>query len=144
MARFGMGLQARDAGVRSKGRFQPRGDRAGTASHDADARNALAENDKGVSYGAISTGGSLHPGDILLPRWGQPGHCPTKPAADFDRGRGCAVDTTAQFKTMQEVITLLVFVGFSICYLREPITWNYAIGFALVAAGAFFIFRGPL
>jgi uncharacterized protein (DUF486 family) len=57
---------------------------------------------------------------------------------------GSAVYTTAQLKTTQEVITLLVFVGFSIFYLREPITWNYAIGFALVAAGAFFIFRAPL
>ena len=57
---------------------------------------------------------------------------------------GSAVYTTAQLKTMQEVITLLVFAGFSIFYLREPITWNYAIGFVLVATGAFFIFRGPL
>jgi uncharacterized protein (DUF486 family) len=57
---------------------------------------------------------------------------------------GSAVYTTAQLKTMQEVITLLVFAGFSIFYLREPITWNYAIGFALVATRAFFIFRGPL
>lgn len=54
------------------------------------------------------------------------------------------MEATAQLKTMQEVVTLLVFVGFSIFYLREPITWNYAIGFVLVAAGAFFIFRGPL
>ena len=57
---------------------------------------------------------------------------------------GSAVYTTAQLKTMQEVITLLVFAGFSIFYLKEPITWNYAIGFALIAAGAFFVFRGPL
>ena len=57
---------------------------------------------------------------------------------------GSAVYTTAQLKTIQEVITLLVFAGFSILYLREPMTWNYAIGFALVAAGAFFVFRGPL
>jgi hypothetical protein len=56
---------------------------------------------------------------------------------------GSAVYTTAQLKTMQEVITLLVFVGFSILYLREPMTWNYAIGFALIAGGAYFIFRGP-
>jgi uncharacterized protein (DUF486 family) len=42
---------------------------------------------------------------------------------------GSAVYTTAQLKTMQEVVTLLVFVGFSIFYLREPITSNYAIGF---------------
>ena len=57
---------------------------------------------------------------------------------------GSAVYTTAQLKTIQEVITLLVFAGFSILYLKEPMTWNYAIGFALVAAGAFFVFRGPL
>lgn len=57
---------------------------------------------------------------------------------------GSAVYTTAQLKTIQEIVTLLVFAGFSILYLKEPITWNYAIGFGLVAAGAFFIFRGPL
>jgi uncharacterized protein len=57
---------------------------------------------------------------------------------------GSAVYTTAQLKTMQEVITLVVFAGFSVLYLKEPITWNYAIGFALIAAGAFFVFRGPL
>jgi uncharacterized protein len=57
---------------------------------------------------------------------------------------GNAVYTTAQLKTVQEVVTLLVFAGFSILYLKEPMTWNYAIGFVLVAAGAYFIFRGPL
>ena len=54
---------------------------------------------------------------------------------------GSAVYTTAQLKTMQEVITLLVFAGFSILYLKEPMTWNYALGFALIAAGAFFVFQ---
>jgi uncharacterized protein (DUF486 family) len=34
--------------------------------------------------------------------------------------------------------------GFSVFYLREPITWNYGVGFALIAAGAFLVFRGPL
>src|SRR3954465_6328967 len=57
---------------------------------------------------------------------------------------GSAVYTTAQLKTIQEVITLLVFAGFSIVYLKEPLTWNYAVGFVLIAAGAFFVFRGPL
>jgi uncharacterized protein len=56
---------------------------------------------------------------------------------------GSAVYTTAQLKTMQEVITLIVFVGFSIFYLKEPMNWNYAIGFALIAAGAFFFFAAP-
>jgi len=57
---------------------------------------------------------------------------------------GSAVYTTAQLKTIQEVITLLVFAAFSVLYLKEPMTWNYAIVFVLVASGAFFIFRGPL
>lgn len=57
---------------------------------------------------------------------------------------GSAVYSTAQLKTMQEVITLVVFAGFSVLYLKEAITWNHAIGFAFIAAGAFFVFRGPL
>jgi uncharacterized protein (DUF486 family) len=65
-------------------------------------------------------------------------YCLAVPANRF----GSAVYTTAQLKTIQEVITLLVFAGFSVVYLKEPITWNYAIGFALIAAGAFFVFRG--
>jgi len=50
--------------------------------------------------------------------------------------------SAAELKTIQEVITLLVFAGFSVLYLREPLGWNHAVGFALIAAGAFFIFSG--
>ena len=57
---------------------------------------------------------------------------------------GSAVYATAQLKTIQEVITLLVFAVFSVLYLKEPFTWNYAIGFAFIAIGAYFIFAGPL
>jgi uncharacterized protein (DUF486 family) len=67
-------------------------------------------------------------------------YCMAVPANRF----GSAVDTTAPLKTIQEVITLVAFAGFPVFYLKEAITWNYAIGFALVAAGAFFVFRGPL
>jgi len=54
---------------------------------------------------------------------------------------GSAVYTAAQLKTMQEVITLIVFAGFSVLYLKEPLGWNHGLGFALIAAGAFFIFH---
>lgn len=54
---------------------------------------------------------------------------------------GHEVYTTAQLKTMQEVITLTVFVGFSVFYLNEPLTLNQGIGFALIAVGAFFVFK---
>jgi uncharacterized protein (DUF486 family) len=55
---------------------------------------------------------------------------------------GSSVYSAAELKTIQEVITLLVFAGFAILYLREPHGWNHAIGFALIACGAFFIFQG--
>jgi len=54
---------------------------------------------------------------------------------------GSAVYTTAELKTMQEVITLGVFAGFSAFYLNEPLGWNHAIGFTLIALGAFFVFQ---
>jgi uncharacterized protein (DUF486 family) len=49
--------------------------------------------------------------------------------------------TAAQLKTMQEVITLIVFAGFSVLYLKEPLGWKHGPGFALIAAGAFLIFH---
>jgi len=54
---------------------------------------------------------------------------------------GSAVYSAAELKTMQEVITLLVFAGFSVLYLKEPIGWNHLVGFGLISAGAFFIFQ---
>jgi hypothetical protein len=55
---------------------------------------------------------------------------------------GSSVYSAAQLKTMQEVITLMVFSGFSVFYLKESLSWNHLIGFCLIAAGAAFIFQG--
>lgn len=49
--------------------------------------------------------------------------------------------SAAELKTIQEVITLTVFAIFSVYYLREPLAWNHFVGFALIAAGAWFIFH---
>ncbi len=49
--------------------------------------------------------------------------------------------SAAELKTIQEVITLTVFAGFSVLYLKEPLAWNHVIGFTLIAAGAFFVFQ---
>jgi uncharacterized protein (DUF486 family) len=49
--------------------------------------------------------------------------------------------TAAQLKTIQEVITLLVFSVFSVVYLREELKWNYAVGFMMIIAAVFFIFK---
>ncbi len=56
---------------------------------------------------------------------------------------GHEIYSAAELKTMQEVITLVVFAVFSVTYLGENFTINQGIGFGLIAAGAFFIFRGP-
>ncbi len=55
---------------------------------------------------------------------------------------GHGVYSAAELKTMQEVITLAVFAVFSWLFLKEPLGWNHAVGFALIAAGAFFVFLG--
>lgn len=49
--------------------------------------------------------------------------------------------SAAELKTIQEVITLTVFAVFSVLYLKEPLGWNHALGFAFIALGAFFIFH---
>lgn len=54
---------------------------------------------------------------------------------------GATVYSPAQLKTMQEVITLIVFAGFSWLYLNQPLAWNHAVGFAFIALGAFFVFH---
>lgn len=57
---------------------------------------------------------------------------------------GHQVYSTAELKTIQEVITFAVFAVFSIYFLGEPITVNHWVGFALIALGAFFVFKAPL
>jgi uncharacterized protein len=49
--------------------------------------------------------------------------------------------STAQLKTIQEVITLVVFCFFSVLYLREEMKWNYILGFSLMIAAVFVVFR---
>ena len=54
---------------------------------------------------------------------------------------GHSVYSAAQLKTIQEVITLLVFSGFSILYLKEQFKWNYLIGFIFIILAVVFIFK---
>ena len=54
---------------------------------------------------------------------------------------GHEVYSAAQLKTMQEVITLIVFAGFSVLFLKESLGWNHLVGFTLIVAGAAFIFK---
>ncbi len=57
---------------------------------------------------------------------------------------GYGVYTAAELKTLQEVITLIIFAGFAVFWLGEKLTLNHLVGFGLIAAGAFFIFKGPI
>ncbi len=54
---------------------------------------------------------------------------------------GYGTFNAAQLKTIQEVITLSVFVIFSTLYLKEPLLWNHILGFVFIGLGAFFIFH---
>ncbi len=49
--------------------------------------------------------------------------------------------TAAQLKTIQEVITLVVFSVFSVVYLKEELKWNYLVGFLMIAGAVFFVFK---
>lgn len=79
---------------------------------------------------------------VILISWGLAliEYCLAVPANRY----GSYVYSAAQLKTVQEVITLSVFAVFSIVYLHQAFTWNHAIGFALIAGGAFFVFRAPI
>lgn len=75
---------------------------------------------------------------VILASWGIAfiEYCLAVPANRFGHG----VYSAAELKTIQEVITLLVFAVFSIVYLKEALTWQHGVGFALIAAGAAFVF----
>jgi hypothetical protein len=49
--------------------------------------------------------------------------------------------STVQLKTIQEVITLVVFSIFSLVYLKETLKWNHIAGFAMIIGAVFFIFN---
>ena len=57
---------------------------------------------------------------------------------------GSQVYSVVQLKTIQEIITLVVFAGFSVWYLGQPLKWNHYAAFALIVGAAFLMFYpGP-
>lgn len=77
---------------------------------------------------------------VILASWGIAfiEYCLAVPANRI----GHEVYSAAELKTIQEVITLVVFAGFSVFVLKEPLGWNHAAGFLLIALGAGLVFRG--
>lgn len=78
---------------------------------------------------------------VILASWGIAffEYCLAVPANRI----GSSVYSGAELKTIQEIITLMVFAGFSVLYLKEPFTLNHLVGFTFIALGAAFIFKGP-
>lgn len=77
---------------------------------------------------------------VALASWGIAffEYCFQVPANRIGAQAGLA---TAQLKTIQEVITLVVFVAFAAFYLGEALRWNHYVGFGFVALGALFVFK---
>ncbi|MBF0103915.1 MAG: DMT family protein [Deltaproteobacteria bacterium] len=76
---------------------------------------------------------------VILISWGIAffEYCLQVPANRIGHGYFSAV----QLKTIQEIITLVVFAVFSVIYLNEAIKWNHLIGFLFLVAAGFFIFK---
>jgi uncharacterized protein (DUF486 family) len=76
---------------------------------------------------------------VILASWGIAffEYCLQVPANRIGHGTFNA----AELKTIQEILTLVVFAGFSVWYLGEPMKWNHLAGFACLVLAAFFIFK---
>ena len=76
---------------------------------------------------------------VILASWGIAfvEYCFQVPANRIGHGQFSA----AQLKTIQEVITLVVFSIFSVVYLKEALKWNYVVGFAFIVVAVFIIFK---
>ena len=64
-------------------------------------------------------------------------YCFQVPANRIGHGQFSA----AELKTIQEVITLVVFSVFSVFYLKESLKWNHVVGFLMIIGAVFFIFK---
>jgi len=75
---------------------------------------------------------------VVLVSWGIAfvEYCFAVPANRF----GYTVYSAAQLKTMQEIITLLVFAVFSVLYLNEAIRWNHVAAFGCLVLAGYFAF----
>ena len=56
---------------------------------------------------------------------------------------GSSVYSVVQLKTIQEILTLVVFAGFSVWFLGQPLKWNHYAAFALIVGAAFLMFYEP-
>lgn len=76
---------------------------------------------------------------VILVAWGIAffEYCFQVPANRIGHGQF----TAAELKTIQEVLSLGSFAVFSVLYLKEEFRWNYAVGFLLILAAVFVVFK---
>lgn len=68
-------------------------------------------------------------------------YCFQVPANRLGSDRFGGPFNTVQLKTIQETITLIVFCIFSMLFFKEAIRWNHLVGFVLIVAAVFVIFK---
>ena len=54
---------------------------------------------------------------------------------------GSKTMTLEQLKIVQEAVTLLMFIPFSVVVMKQSVTWNYAAASVCIFAAVYFIFR---
>lgn len=90
-------------------------------------------------YGHLKTQGDVAMWKVILMSWGIAffEYCLMVPANRW----GYKTFTATELKIIQEVISLTVFVVFSIFYLKEEFKWNYLVGFALILIAVYVVFK---
>jgi len=68
-------------------------------------------------------------------------YCFQVPANRYGFADGRGPYTLGQLKVIQEVITMVVFAGFALGYMRQQLTLNYLWASLCLVGAAFFIFR---
>lgn len=89
-------------------------------------------------YGHLKFGKGLPLWQVILISWGIAffEYCLQVPANRY----GHLIFSAAQLKILQEVVTLLVFMGFSVWYLQEKLSWNYFAAFGCIILAVYFMF----
>jgi uncharacterized protein len=93
-------------------------------------------------YGHLKNFKGAPIGWVILVSWGLAflEYCFQVPANRM----GSRYFSLAQLKVMQEIISMMVFAGFSVTYMQMPLTRNYLIAMVLLVGAAYFIFSDPV
>lgn len=93
-------------------------------------------------YGHLKTMGGLSLWKVILVSWLIAGleYCFMIPANRI----GSRTMSLDQLKITQEAISLLVFMPFSVFFMKNPFNWNYLAAAGCILLAVFFVFREPM